>query len=68
MRAQETTAEHADGAEGVKSKSETITKDNAWDIVQYETGLVFAKVLEHAGVYKRTPEGKEQFLKFIAQV
>ena len=68
LRAQETTAKHADWAEGFKTKYESITKDNAWDIVQYETGLVFAKVLEHAGVYKRTPEGKEQFLKFIAQV
>ena len=68
LRAQETTAKHADWAEGFKTKYESITKDNAWDIVQYETGLVFAKVLEHAGVYKRTAEGKEQFLKFIAQV
>ena len=68
LRAQETTAKHADWAEGFKSKYESITKDNAWDIVQYETGLVFAKVLEHAGVYKCTAEGKEQFLKFIAQV
>ena len=68
LRAQETTAKHADWAEGFKTKYESITKDNAWDIVQYETGLVFAKVLEHAGVYKRTAEGKEQFLKFIEQV
>ena len=68
LRAQETTAKHADWAEGFKSKYETINQDNAWDIVKYETGLVFAKVLEHAGVYKRTAEGKEQFLKFIAQV
>ena len=68
LRAQETTEKHADWAEGFKTKYESITKDNAWDIVQYETGLVFAQVLEHAGVYKRTAEGKEQFLKFIAQV
>ena len=31
-------------------------------------GLVFAKVLEHAGVYARTPEGKEAFLRFLEQV
>ena len=68
LRAQETTEKHADWAEGFKTKYESITKDNAWDIVQYETGLVFAQVLEHAGVYKRTAEGKEQFLKFIEQV
>ena len=32
--------------------------DNALDVVQKETGLVFAQVLEHAGVYKRTPGGQ----------
>ena len=37
-------------------------------ILRLEIGIVFAKVLEHAGVYKRTPEGKEAFLKFIAYV
>ena len=68
LRAQETTAKHADWAEGFKTKYESITKDNAWDIVQYETGLVFAKVLEHAGVYKRTQEGQDAFLRFLRQV
>lgn len=45
-----------------------ITSDNALDIVQRETGLAFAKVLEHAGVYKRTAEGKEAFLQFLCSV
>ena len=38
------------------------------DIVRKETGLVFAQVLECAGVYKRTPEGKAAFLRFLEQV
>ncbi len=42
--------------------------DAAWAIVQKETGLVFSKVLEHAGVYERTPEGKDAFLRFIDAV
>ena len=64
LRADERTAKHADWAEGF-AKNYVITADNALDIVKKETGLVFAKVLEHAGVYARTPEGKEQFLKFL---
>ena len=67
LRADERTASHADWAEAF-AKNYTITKDNAMEIVQKETGLVFAKVLEHAGVYKRTPEGKEAFLRFIEQI
>ena len=67
LRADERTAKHADWAEGF-AKHYTITADNALDIVKKETGLVFAKVLEHAGVYARTPEGKEAFLRFLASV
>ena len=67
LRADELTASHADWAEAF-AKNYTITKDNAMEIVQKETGLVFAKVLEHAGVYKRTPEGKEAFRRFIEQI
>ena len=29
---------------------------------------VFATVLEHAGVYKCTPEGREAFLRFVQSV
>ncbi|MBD5085536.1 MAG: UDP-glucose--hexose-1-phosphate uridylyltransferase [Clostridiales bacterium] len=64
LRADELTDKHADWAEAF-AKNYTITADNALDIVKKETGLVFAKVLEHAGVYARTPEGKEAFLRFL---
>ena len=64
LHSSELTAKHADWAEGF-SGNYTITAENALDIVQKETGLVFAQVLEHAGVYKRTPEGKEAFLRFL---
>ncbi len=67
LRADERTAHHADWAEGFKGKY-AITAENALGIVQAETGLVFAKVLEHAGVYQRTGAGKAAFLKFIEQV
>ena len=67
LRADERTAKHADWAEGFAPRY-TITADNALDIVKKETGLVFAKVLEHAGVYARTGEGKEAFLRFLRSV
>ena len=50
LRGDELTAKHADWAEAF-AKNYTVTADNALDIVKKETGLVFAKVLEHAGVY-----------------
>ena len=33
--------------------------------VQNEIGIVFTKVLEDAGVYKRTPDGIVAFNRFI---
>ena len=64
LRASDLTEKHADWAEGFKSRY-AITAENALEIVQKETGLVFAQVLEHAGVYKRTEEGKAAFLRFL---
>ena len=52
----------------IETGEEQITEENAMEIIWQETGLVFAKVLEQAGVYARTPEGKEAFLRFIRQV
>jgi UDPglucose--hexose-1-phosphate uridylyltransferase len=46
----------------------TFTEDNMTAILQAEVGKVFAKVLEHAGVYKRSPEGAEAFYRFIDYV
>lgn len=67
LRADERTEKHADWAEGF-AKKYTITPENAFSIVQKEVGLVFSTVLEHAGVYKRTPEGAAAFLRFTASV
>jgi UDPglucose--hexose-1-phosphate uridylyltransferase len=35
------------------------------EILQTEIGIVFKKVLEHAGVYKNTDEGMNAFMRFI---
>ena len=67
LRGSEHTRNHADWVEGFQNKYR-ITPDNALDIVEKEAGLVFAQVLEHAGVYKRTEEGRAAFLRFLSQV
>ena len=67
LRASELTEKHAGWAEAF-AKNYAITADNALDIVKAETGKVFAQVLEHCGVYARTPEGKERFLKFLSTI
>ncbi|MCR4847031.1 MAG: UDP-glucose--hexose-1-phosphate uridylyltransferase [Eubacterium sp.] len=48
-----------------KSLSLAQKKDNLHKVIRDEIGLVFSGVLEDAGVYKRTPEGKQAFLRFI---
>ncbi len=58
---------HREWAEQLKQKY-TFTKDNADEILQNEIGKVFAKVLEHAGVFKRTEDGKAAFIRFAESV
>ncbi len=60
-------AKHAEWAEGLRGKY-AFTPENALDIVKRETGLVFARGLEHCGVFARDERGKEAFLRFIAYV
>ena len=67
LRSSELTEKHADWAEGFRDKY-NFTPENALGIVEKETGLVFAQVLEHAGVYKRTPEGRAAFLRFLERI
>ena len=49
-------------------EKQTFTPDNTACILKMEVGKVFAQVLEHAGVYKRTPEGAAAFDRFIDAV
>ena len=53
---------------GELKKQYTFTAENALDIILKETGKVFTEVLEDAGVYKNTSEGKMAFLKFVDAV
>jgi len=59
---------HADWAKEILAKHSDFNKTNAAKILQDETGLVFSKVLEDAGVYKQTADGQKAFEKFIDKV
>ncbi len=65
LRADEATKKHADWAEEFLKRYPDVNADNVHDIIRKEIGSVFSQVLEDAGVYKRTPEGKAAFLRFI---
>ena len=67
LRQDETLRKHADWADDLKTRY-AFTADNAEELLRREVGAVFAAVLEHAGVYKCTPEGREAFLRFIHSV
>ena len=60
-------SKHAPWVQELK-KAYTFTQDNAMDILMQETGKVFSAVLEDAGVYKNTPEGRAAFHKFVDAV
>ncbi len=68
IRGDETLSKHAAWAEGIKNKYQDINENNIDDILKTEIGIVFAKVLEHAGVYKLTEEGIKDFERFINNV
>ena len=56
---------HADWAEEFMGRYEKIDESNIDGIIQKEIGDVFRRVLEDAGVYKRTPEGQRAFDRFV---
>ena len=67
IAADEVLSKHAPWVEELKAQY-VFTGENAMDIILAETGKVFAGVLEDAGVYKYTAEGKAAFLKFVEAV
>ena len=69
IRGSETLKKHGDWVEeflpAYKEKGIQITAENVEDILKAEVGQVFARVLEDAGVYKCTEEGREAFGRFL---
>ena len=65
LRSTPTLEIHADWAEEIIKNHPEINKDNILSILEYETGVIFSKCLEDAGVYSRDEKGKIGFLKFV---
>lgn len=68
IRAIESIEKHADWADEIKAKYSDINADNIDKIIKDEIGIVFSKVLEDAGVFKRDEKGQAAFVKFIEHV
>ena len=56
---------HQDWAESLKQAHPDVTEETVKELVQTSVGQIFARVLEDAGVYKRTEEGQAAFRRFI---
>jgi UDPglucose--hexose-1-phosphate uridylyltransferase len=56
---------HADWVEKFLPSYSEVTEETIDGILKKEIGIVFTGVLEDAGVYKCTPEGREAFGRFI---
>lgn len=59
---------HRVWADEIKQNHPEATAENITEIVNQETGRVFARVLEDAGVYKRNKQGQEAFMRFVENV
>ena len=68
IRADERIALHADWADELKEKYGSFSPDNVEEILKKETGLVFEKVLEDAGVFKKDTAGRAAFRRFTDKV
>ncbi|MCR5822963.1 MAG: galactose-1-phosphate uridylyltransferase, partial [Lachnospiraceae bacterium] len=64
----ETLAQHAPWVKEIREKYNDFNEENTEGIIRDEVGKVFVKVLEDAGVYKCTPEGRAAFLRFIDDI
>ncbi len=67
MASDEVLSKHAPWVAELKA-CHTFTPDNTMDILLQETGKVFAAVLEDAGVYQCTAEGRRHFVSFVDAV
>ncbi len=68
IRSIESIEKHADWAEEIMLKYSDINAENIDKIIKDEIGIVFSKVLEDTGVFKRDQEGQAAFMKFIDYV
>ena len=75
IRSNETLEKHADWVEefmpkyphifGSDAPAENRTPEKVMEVLHTEIGIVFGKVLEHAGVFKRDAAGRQAFERFL---
>ena len=65
IRSHEQIEKHADWVDRFLPQYDAITAENVMGVLEQEVGKVFVSVLEDAGVFKCTPEGREAFERFI---
>lgn len=65
IRSHEQIEKHADWVDRFLPQYHAITAENVMGVLEQEVGKVFVSVLEDAGVFKCTPEGREAFERFI---
>ena len=68
IRSNEKIEKHAAWAESFLPKYKNITRENVMDILKEEVGQTFVHVLEDAGVYKCTEEGRKAFMRFVEKL
>lgn len=56
---------HQPWADRLKAEHPVVTGETAEEVIRASVGQIFARVLEDAGVYKRTPEGQAAFMRFV---
>lgn len=64
-QASQVAAYHQPWADRLKAEHPDVTEETAEEVIRDSVGQIFARVLEDAGVYKRTPEGQAAFLRFV---
>ena len=64
----EVLSKHADWLSELRAKYGKVEQRMAWGILQREVGMVFSKVLEHAGVFKCDDGGRAAFERFLSKV
>lgn len=64
-QASQVAAYHQPWADRLKTEHPVVTEEMAEEVIRASVGQIFARVLEDAGVYKRTPEGQAAFMRFV---
>ena len=61
-------AYHQEWANQLKDQNPNVSAETVEGVVQASVGQIFSRVLEDAGVYKRTEEGQDAFMRFVRSV